>query len=739
MRLIHFALVALLTVTSACGPVHQANGRGQAVAPVSGPVNPVPVDDNSFGRSAYQVLASGAPSQQRMDLLAGVVRRQLVRASRRFEGGQPEAGLEALTGAFYLVRAGEFRVEMLDGGASALQAGAAEVSRVGNTGKAAALYGMLTSLLPAGRERQDVEEHLNALTRWTASTRSRGPMQSAGMAQRTATQRALFDATAPALTAAKDATTAWMRKALESNVAELPIRTSFEQNEAIEAFRAIRSGSLSLAALCLRHGDPKSALDAIDRADLVRVVPPALRDRLERAADEDDPAAWADLFRIYQSANAGERPEVWLDPELAGAGAWGAALGLYRSEPNSMRGATPLAVLLLDHGMGEVAPAVVAPALVAQPSVEDVSWAMGLSMRAIVREEEIGDIEAARRAFVAAAPIVELATTKFAGRVRPSPARLHYIMGALETRAGELARARPHVEAAARAEPSIEAFSALAAIDRQRGDVKGALSALDQLGALARKGGDPGSEAEALLNAFEIHRDSGAREEAKKALQAALKRTLDARALARNDASQARAERLLARVLEHYGNSQAARRALERAYEASGSDVRQLAATLLDASRRALTGGDLAAARDAVQRAVEARLPDDDLVYVALWLQLLEKKLNVASDGTAEEAYAAIDDASGWPAKLRSWARGRMSDADLLRSARSRVERTEATFYIAMAGAARGNREAVLPKLKEVASSEAIQLVEVTIARDLLAQQSQPTLDVALPPNVDVP
>jgi tetratricopeptide (TPR) repeat protein len=389
--------------------------------------------------------------------------------------------------------------------------------------------------------------------------------------------------------------------------------------------------------------------------------------------------------------------------------------------------------------MAEVAPAVVAPALVREPKVEEVSWAMGLSMRAIVREEEIGDIEAARRTFAAAAPILELANTKFAGRVRPSRARLHYVMGALETRAGELVRARPHVEAAARAEPSIEAFSALAAIDRQRGDVKAALSALDQLSALARKGGDAGSEAEALLNAFEIHRDSGAREPAKQALQAALKRTLDARALARNDASQARAERLLARVLEHYGNSQAARRALERAYEASGSDVRQLAATLLDASRRALTGGDLAAARDAVQRAVEARLPDDDLVYVALWLQLLEKKLNVASDGTAEEAYAAIDDASGWPAKLRSWARGRLSDADLIRSAKSRVERTEATFYTAMASVARGNRDAMLPKLKEVAASEAIQLVEVTIARDLLAREGRPTLDVALPPNVDVP
>ena len=74
-----------------------------------------------------------------------------------FESGQSEAGLSALTGAFYLLRAGNCRTEMLQGGDYALEAGAAEVSRVGNSGKAIALYGMLTNVLPAGQERQDVQ------------------------------------------------------------------------------------------------------------------------------------------------------------------------------------------------------------------------------------------------------------------------------------------------------------------------------------------------------------------------------------------------------------------------------------------------------------------------------------------------------------------------------------------------------------------------------------------------------
>src|SRR5690606_21755166 len=141
-------------------------------------------------------------------------------------------------------------------------------------------------------------------------------------------------------------------------------------------------------------------------------------------------------------------------------------------------------------------------------------------------------------------------------------------------------------------------------------------------------------------------------EAAQQSLELALNRALDARELARTNPEQARAERLLARVLEYYDDKEAVRRATQRAYEASASDLDQLTATVIDASRRPLTHRDLNAARDAVRQAVEAQLSDEDVIYVALWLRLLERQLNVPSDGTAEEAFATISDASGWPAKL---------------------------------------------------------------------------------------
>jgi hypothetical protein len=201
---------------------------------------------------------------------------------------------------------------------------------------------------------------------------------------------------------------------------------------------------------------------------------------------------------------------------------------------------------------------------------------------------------------------------------------------------------------------------------------------------------------------------------------------------------QARAERLLARVLEYYGDERAVRRATERAFEAAGSDPRLLSATVLDAARRGLTLSDLSVAREAVERAVSAGMPAEDLVYPALWLQLLEKKLRVPSSGLVEDAFATIDDSAGWPARLRAWATGRLTDAELLAAARDRSQRTEAIFYAAMARQAQGSTEDAKAGLQQVAKSEAIDLVEVSIARDLLATYGEQK-NFKLPPNVVVP
>jgi hypothetical protein len=252
---------------------------------------------------------------------------------------------------------------------------------------------------------------------------------------------------------------------------------------------------------------------------------------------------------------------------------------------------------------------------------------------------------------------------------------------------------------------------------------------------ITRGTGDAAAQAESHLLRFEVLRDMGATERSEESLESALMLGLSARTSAQTGQDLAVAERVLGRAFEHYGARDAARRAAKRAYEASRNDIRQMTETVLDSSRRALTFGDLRAARDSVRRAVAADLADEDTVYAALWLKLLEQRLKVTSDGTAEEALAQIDSSNGWIAKLAAWGRGKLSAQELLAQAGTRIERVEALFYTTMANP---GDERALDKLKEVALSEAIQLVEVTIARDLLAsRQKHP--QPKLPANVELP
>ena len=354
-------LVAALCVT-ACGGASTRGSTQPANAP-TGPVNPVPVDDAAFGKSLHKLLLDGAPTTDRTNLLVGVVRRQLVRAESRFAGGHVEAGLAALTGALYLTRTNELRPEMFEGAAPALRHAAREVARVGDEGRAIALYNMLRGSLPAGAERRDVESHLAALERWTTATRQPGTMQAVGADQRASAHRSLFETSPKTLTDARVATLVWINRSLEFNTEQAAPRSHFEREEAIEAFRARRAGGATLVALYLRHGDAAGALDAIERGDVSPVVPPPLRERIELLVDSPDPEIWWQLFQLYSRADAPDLPETALDPELARAAAWGAALELYRLEPNNLRSALGVAELLMRYQMSDAAPAVLHGAL----------------------------------------------------------------------------------------------------------------------------------------------------------------------------------------------------------------------------------------------------------------------------------------------------------------------------------------------------------------------------------------
>ena len=728
-------LLALGLGPLACAPSHIAPPKSAHGAEAT-PIENVEVNDDGFAAATVAVLQTKAASPRRFGLLVGVVQRQLERSTRYFEAGHDEMALAALRGALYLLRAGELRSEMLAGRSAALSHGAGALAKLGNEGQAEALYSLLVDRLPAGPERKDAEDHLEALRRWQQDTRPPGSMQARASAQQAALQQALLDPSAQALERAHQETVRWAEQAMTFGAEQMAPQSLFEQDESLEAFRAIRTGPLTLVALYLRQGDAAGALQALDDENISRITAPSLHERVESAATDNDPDAWAELFRLFESADGSDENGITLDPDLARAASWGAAIELYRAEPRSFRAAMPICSLMLAHGMAEVAPLLLEQALEHSDQTREASWALRYVLEAIRQDEALGDLAAARRTFAHAQTLIKLSEREvYGGRVTPSSGRLHFFMGAIEAGAGDLARAQPEVERAVQLEPTADALRLLASIDRQRKDLKGALAALDRVVQISKGTGDAASQAESQLLRFEVQRDLGDNSKAEESLESALMLGLSARTAAQTGQDLAVAERVLGRVLELYDERDAAGRAAKRAYEASRNDVRQMTETVLDSSRRALTLGDLRAARDSVRRAVSADLADEDTVYAALWLKLLEQRLRVTSDGTAEEALQKIDSTTGWVAKLAAWGRGRISTKELLEQASSPVERVEATFYAAMSVP---NDQQSLDGLEQVASSEAIQLVEVTIARDLLASRAK-LPKPKLPPNVSLP
>jgi tetratricopeptide (TPR) repeat protein len=693
------------------------------------------VPDEAFGPSLHRLLRDGKASPERLSLLAGVVSRQLMHAGERFASRQQERGLASLSGAFLLVRAGEFRMEMVHGGDQALSSALALVAPRGDEGRTIAFLMMQNSLVPGGTPAKgDNEQHLVALKTWLRDTRGGTSLEALGNLQRVQTLRSLVEPTAESMSGAREATVQWIDHALRMNEDRKVGSSRPRREDAIEAFRAFRSGAETLAAIHLRNGDAAGALADIERSSARKITPPSLYDRLDHAGNGGDATAWRELLAWLWNperkdspgpTGADADPDLAVDPNLLKAALFGTATEAYRLDPTVPDVTIALATLLVQMGLPEAAPLVLADSTVSHPSPSTLSGALGLVLQTILREDEADDSATARRVYASAEPLLALASRpEWRGRVEPGAARLRLAMGTIETRAGNLAAAKPLLEGSAALDPTVEAHVALAAIERQAGKADAALSHLTRALASPDAKQNPIAAAETQLNIFEVQKDLGASDKANSALASALSSTLEARKRASNAVTKGHAERLLARVLFRFSDMAGAARATERAFVAAGQDKHELAATVLEAAQRAFLKKDVAGARAAVNRGLAGELSDDDVVYAALWLLFTEKDVKARSDGTASRALASIKDDGRWPSRLSLWGLGRMKDADLSTAARTAGQKTEASFYTALARKIAGDGAAD-KALAEVAKSPAIDLIEVQLARDLLAGPSR--------------
>ena len=280
----------------------------------------------------------------------------------------------------------------------------------------------------------------------------------------------------------------------------------------------------------------------------------------------------------------------------------------------------------------------------------------------------------------------------------------------------------------------------MAMLERQVGDHDTALAhARRALELPAAKLHIPGSShlldaADAQLLVFEIQREQKQNKEAQASLERALAITLDTRDKRIAPRGQVRAELLLARILDSYGDHTRAARATHRALEVAMRHRPLLGAAMLGAIGRALVAADVASARAALQRGIDADLEQDDLIYGALWLRMLEQQLDEPSDGKVERVLTRHLDPKSWSTTLARWARGRIDDAALVAASGSYAERVEAEFYVAMRQRAK-KLSSARDLLQRVAKNPLIDLMEVQLARDLLA----PAFEARIPERYQVP
>src|SRR5262249_21815955 len=283
-----------------------------------------------------------------------------------------------------------------------------------------------------------------------------------------------------------------------------------------------------------------------------------------------------------------------------------------------------------------------------------------IAMHAMGGEVEAEDADAARRAFKSALPILKVADDKgLAPKLNPTAARVRAMMGEIELREGRLDEARTLLTQSAAAEKSGSVFLSLARIEWHDGKAPQALERLrDALGADDTMK-DAALRGEVLLMTSDIAREQGDMNGARTPLTEALRELAKARNT-KDREDRARVERLLSRVLDRFGQPVPAQRALERALEAAPRDKRQAAATVGQLVGRAFVKGDLKAAREGLQRGLAAELDNDDLVYYALWVRLLERQLKVPTDGVAERVFASAVDSGRWTGKIAQFGAGQI-------------------------------------------------------------------------------
>ena len=684
------------------------------------------VSDDAFPDAVRALLEADPGSSEREARLEGVEAQQMAAGRVALQNQASRcAGLASVVGR---ARArSEGGAEPVDPRprrrGDALRGAARELSARGDEGRAQAIF-EIWSRLAAPADKEDIQSHLSALALWMKDAVGRGgPVQSAGALESAAVARRLLEPSDQALQAASDRTMEWIDRAFALRAASDRSRKLPPSREEVgEALRALQTGAIVLASVYLRDVDAKGALSAIEKAQAQDLAPDGLLDALKTVGARPSAEGWiAVLHALHPQHDAQGQQEGGEDDEIVRAATFSVAIEAYRLDRTEVEAAAAVAAALDEYGMAEASPLVLVEAVKAHPDPRVVKGALQITMRSMQQAAQGGEPDGARRTYRGGDAASEMASDKsMAGKIQPTAARVRAFMGNIEVREGRLADARALLEESVKEEKSGAVLLELARIDRHDKRTQEAYAELRDALAAPDVANDVALRGEILLETSDLSRQQGDVRAARTPLTEALKQLSKARNAADPD-DRARVERTLSRVLDRFGAGQLAQHALERALEAAPRNKQQAAATVGQIVARAFVKGDLASAQDGLQRGIAADLENEDLVYYALWVRLLERQRHVA-DATASPTASSRapsttpGGSAGWPA----FGAGLTKAEALIASAKTPAEKTEALFYVAMDRRAAGDAQGANSGLRQVLDAGGIDLMEVAITRDLL-------------------
>ena len=631
----------------------------------------------------------------------------MTRVATRFKAKDRDRAVSSLAGRD--VPRARRRADERDARLARLRSAALRLRRVREAGRRRPRARHRTRCSCASRrptEKADIKAHLDAIAAWTRDTAGGGVMQTAGALEAAAVTRHLLE---PSIEARDEAIAQDARVHREG------------RGGPHGAPRARHAGHA-------RRG-PRGGPRARDGRDRARRDPPSQRRpagrprRHRQGAGRRAPRARSRARGRHREARVRQvaRPRAHA-PSAAAPGAQRrrrlrsrrraaprrivrrCAAEAYRLDSTSPEPAAFVAAMLVDLGMGEAAPAILADAVKAQKDPRIVGLALAITMQAMGRGARgRGARQRASHVPRRRSDPRRRRRAEEGGHSR-SPSRVYGMMGEIEIREGRLDEARKLLTASVEREKSGSVLLSLARLDWHDGQVKSAESRLKEALGADDVAKDPALRGEVLLLQSDITREQGDASGARKPLADALRDL--AKAAAPPRATIAHASSGSSRVC-----SIASARRLERdegaRARARGRASRQASGRgddRADRRSRLREGRSRRRARRARSRA-RRRAP----ARGHRLLRDLGARPRAAAEGDRREHRRTrprrCRDDPRWIGRVAAFGAGKLKAPELVAAAQTPTQKTEALFYAAMDRRIAGDAKGADDGLKQVISS----------------------------------